>query len=60
MRNKEVCDDYILRLNGTLVRLIFNGRAEMKLATLAFLGCREIEKKTLWIRNRLLLGANAF
>ena len=45
--NQGVCEDYILRLNATLVWLIFKGWAKTKLATLAFLCCRETVKNSI-------------
>ena len=45
IRDQGVREDYISGLNALLKQLLFNGRAKMKLAMLAFLYCIEFVKK---------------
>ena len=65
IRNQEVYEDYISRLNTTLDCLIFNSRAKMKLAMLAFLYCIGIVKKVYCLvfeffsrRHRIVINGN--
>ena len=47
--NHGVYDDYISMVHALLHLLIFNGRAKMKLAIMAFLYCAEFVKNSVGI-----------
>ena len=54
IRNQGVHKGYILKLNITLNQFIFYGRAKTKLATLAFLYCRDRQTETTQKSNQPL------